>query len=86
MARGTIQVCSECGFQTAQWLGQCPGCEAWNTLVEERIPAARGAASRGGGGGGAVPLVVVAVPVHLAARVAPARPGAARGCNSRPAC
>ncbi len=52
MARGTIQVCSECGFQTAQWLGQCPGCEAWNTLVEERIPAARGAAGRGGGGGG----------------------------------
>src|SRR5271167_2483022 len=50
MARGTIQICSECGFQTAQWLGQCPGCEAWNTLVEERIPTARGAAGRGGAG------------------------------------
>ena len=50
MARGTIQVCSECGFQTAQWLGQCPGCEAWNTLVEERIPVARGAEGRSGGG------------------------------------
>ena len=48
MARGTIHVCSECGFQTAQWLGQCPGCEAWNTLVEERIPAARGADGRSG--------------------------------------
>jgi DNA repair protein RadA/Sms len=48
MARGTIQICSECGFQTAQWLGQCPGCEAWNTLVEERIPVARGAKGRGG--------------------------------------
>jgi DNA repair protein RadA/Sms len=53
VARGTIQVCSECGFQTAQWLGQCPGCEAWNTLVEERIPVTRGAAGRGAGGGGA---------------------------------
>src|SRR5271154_2334960 len=50
MARGTIQICSECGFQTAQWLGQCPGGEAWNTLVEERIPTARGAAGRGGAG------------------------------------
>jgi len=50
MARGTILLCSECGFQTAQWLGQCPGCEAWNTLVEERIPAARGANGRGGAG------------------------------------
>jgi len=49
MARGTIQVCSECGYQTAQWLGQCPGCEAWNTLVEERVPTAR-AAARGGAG------------------------------------
>jgi DNA repair protein RadA/Sms len=50
MARGTIQVCSECGFQTGQWLGQCPGCEAWNTLVEERVPTARGATGRGGSG------------------------------------
>src|ERR1700677_3746845 len=53
MARGTIQVCSECGFQSTQWLGQCPGCEAWNTLVEERIPAARGGAEGRSGGGGA---------------------------------
>jgi DNA repair protein RadA/Sms len=53
MARGTIHVCSECGFQTTQWLGQCPSCEAWNTLVEERIPTARGGKDgRGGGGGG----------------------------------
>jgi DNA repair protein RadA/Sms len=45
MPRGTIHICSQCGFQTPQWLGQCPGCEGWNTLVEERIPAARGAGS-----------------------------------------
>jgi len=51
MARGTIQVCSECGYQTAQWLGQCPGCEAWNTLVEERVPTARAAARVGAGAG-----------------------------------
>jgi DNA repair protein RadA/Sms len=51
MARGTIQVCSECGYQTAQWLGQCPGCEAWNTLVEECIPTARGANRRAGANG-----------------------------------
>src|SRR6202050_2340768 len=52
MARGTILLCSQCGFQTAQWLGQCPGCEAWNTLVEERIPATRGADGRSGGRAG----------------------------------
>jgi DNA repair protein RadA/Sms len=55
MARGTIHVCSACGFQTTQWLGQCPSCEAWNTLVEERIPATRGSGKDGrsvGAGGG----------------------------------
>jgi DNA repair protein RadA/Sms len=40
MARTTVQVCSQCGFQSAQWHGQCPGCEAWNTLVEEAVKAA----------------------------------------------
>jgi len=45
MARTTIHVCSECGIQSAQWHGQCPGCEAWNTLVEERIVPAPGKGS-----------------------------------------
>ena len=38
----SIHVCSECGLQSAQWHGQCPGCGAWNTLVEERAPAGSG--------------------------------------------
>ena len=31
-------VCQECGYESAKWLGRCPGCGEWNTLVEE--PAA----------------------------------------------
>ncbi|OPX84454.1 MAG: hypothetical protein A4E53_04238 [Pelotomaculum sp. PtaB.Bin104] len=27
--------CRECGYQSARWLGRCPGCGAWNSLVEE---------------------------------------------------
>ena len=27
-------VCSECGATSAKWLGRCPSCSAWNTLVE----------------------------------------------------
>ncbi|HYM55613.1 MAG TPA: DNA repair protein RadA [Solirubrobacteraceae bacterium] len=42
MARTTVHVCSQCGLQSAQWHGQCPGCEAWNTLVEEPLRAAGG--------------------------------------------
>jgi len=41
----TVHVCSDCGHAEARWHGQCPGCGAWNTLVEERAPAATG---RGG--------------------------------------
>lgn len=29
--------CKECGFESARWLGQCPGCRSWNTFVEEKI-------------------------------------------------
>ena len=28
--------CSVCGHQASHWLGKCPGCGSWNTLVEER--------------------------------------------------
>ena len=30
-------VCYECGYESAKWLGRCPGCLAWNTLVEEAV-------------------------------------------------
>ena len=30
----TIYTCTECGGQSPKWQGQCPHCEAWNTLVE----------------------------------------------------
>lgn len=29
--------CQECGYESAKWMGQCPGCKAWNTFVEERV-------------------------------------------------
>jgi DNA repair protein RadA/Sms len=42
----TVHVCSSCGAEAPRWLGQCPGCGEWNTLVEEtRAPVA--AAGRG---------------------------------------
>jgi len=31
----TIFVCQQCGFESLKWAGQCPSCQAWNTLVEE---------------------------------------------------
>jgi len=29
-------VCQSCGYQAPKWLGKCPGCQEWNTFVEER--------------------------------------------------
>ena len=32
-----VYFCQECGFESAKWAGQCPGCKAWNTFVEEPV-------------------------------------------------
>jgi DNA repair protein RadA/Sms len=48
VARETAYSCSECGVQSAQWHGQCPGCEAWNTLIEERLSATQASRRTGG--------------------------------------
>ncbi|HOT97584.1 MAG TPA: DNA repair protein RadA [bacterium] len=32
-------VCQNCGTVSPRWLGKCPGCEAWNSFIEERAPA-----------------------------------------------
>ena len=29
--------CQNCGYESAKWLGKCPGCNSWNTFVEEVI-------------------------------------------------
>jgi len=29
--------CSECGADSPKWTGKCPGCGAWNTMVEEKV-------------------------------------------------
>ncbi|HYG58488.1 MAG TPA: DNA repair protein RadA [Symbiobacteriaceae bacterium] len=31
----TVFICQECGHESARWLGKCPGCGNWNTMVEE---------------------------------------------------
>ncbi|MCC6809432.1 MAG: DNA repair protein RadA [Deltaproteobacteria bacterium] len=41
-----VFVCQSCGTTSARWLGRCPGCEAWNTLVEERATKSGAAESK----------------------------------------
>ena len=33
----TVFFCKECGFESPKWLGQCPGCKAWDTFTEEPV-------------------------------------------------
>ncbi len=40
-----VFVCQDCGYESPKWLGRCPNCTGWNTLVEEVTAAP----PRGGG-------------------------------------
>ena len=44
----TRYVCQECGYDSLQWLGKCPGCGSWNTMVEEIVPEETQGAGKGG--------------------------------------
>ncbi len=35
MKQKSVFVCGECGYETPRWLGRCPQCGSWNTIVEE---------------------------------------------------
>src|SRR5438128_3919709 len=55
--------CAECGYSTGRWLGRCPSCGSFGTLLEESAPAANGHAE-------AKPLLRLAeVEVEEAARI-----------------
>ena len=47
MAASTVFFCKECGYESAKWLGKCPGCNNWNTFVEEKITKKSGSKSGG---------------------------------------
>lgn len=42
----TVFFCNECGYESPKWVGQCPACRAWNTMVEERVSASSNAAAK----------------------------------------
>ena len=49
MAKGkekSVFFCQECGYESAKWLGKCPGCGQWNTFVEELVTKQSGDAAR----------------------------------------
>ncbi len=57
--RKTVHRCGECGCESPRWLGRCPSCEAWGTLVECTEAAAAAA-------GGNAPVPMCEVSAHTA--------------------
>jgi len=37
MALKTLFSCQNCGYQSPKWLGRCPECQQWGTLIEEPV-------------------------------------------------
>jgi DNA repair protein RadA/Sms len=72
MPKSTITfVCTECGGESLRWAGQCPHCQAWNTLQEFQVrkaPSGRSRPAQAGSGARPVPLT------ELAADAAPRQP------------
>lgn len=69
----TVFLCSECGYQSAKWMGKCPSCGSWNSMVEEEaeLPesgtrgAGRHLAYAAAGAGVAEPLDAVDLPDYI---------------------
>ena len=58
----TVYTCQQCGHQEPRWLGRCPDCGTWGSLVvEQPAPASRrkGRAAGGGPGADAVPITEI---------------------------
>ena len=63
-ARTTAFFCKECGYESAKWMGQCPACRAWNSMVEEPV-AKKETGRRGVSGTGTGSGRTVQKPVRL---------------------
>ena len=61
----TVYVCSQCGYETARWLGKCPDCGSWNTLTEQlAAPAAPEIRQlKRAPGTGAEPMIIDDIPL-----------------------
>ncbi len=64
-------ICQKCGHQSSKWMGKCPNCNEWNTLVEEEIVTGPGFKNTfaGIGGEGEVPQPIGEVVLSETSRI-----------------
>ena len=64
----SVYFCQSCGYESAKWMGQCPGCHEWNTFVEEKVvkgdsssASFRIASAAKGGASSVIPAAVTSI-------------------------
>ena len=68
----TRDICQKCGHEAARWLGRCPDCGAWNSLLEEVVVESSRSGSGGAvpaGLGGTAPQPIASIPMESWSRV-----------------
>lgn len=53
-----VYICQECGYESGKWMGKCPNCNQWGSLVEEVVEAKKATltATSSRGAGSSVPV------------------------------
>lgn len=72
-AKKYVYFCQKCGYESAKWMGQCPGCREWNTFVEEPVlqtPAKSGAKGTGPGSNDHHPVKLSEISTEKEQRIA----------------
>jgi DNA repair protein RadA/Sms len=64
-------LCQQCGYQTPRWMGRCPDCGQWGSLLEERITTEQRGAARSGSSAAAsvAPMPITAVDIRNVSRL-----------------
>ena len=50
VTKKTAYFCKNCGAESAKWVGKCPACGEWNTMVEQPVAVAKGTPALGASG------------------------------------
>ena len=75
MAKDKTQyTCTECGGTSPKWLGKCPSCNAWNTLIEGAVESGGPVKNRYAGMAALVPASEVATLSDIEASEVPRTP------------
>lgn len=56
-----VYVCQECGYESAKWMGKCPSCSEWGSLVEEVVDTKKSVAKPSKSGNAPIKLSEITI-------------------------